>query len=327
MKPKTMRVVVLVLWGASVGALASSSLGQQPGWRDPTQSINGWSGYSLWQLGQGTPSQPSSGPSDGRTTYWLRGAGVDWCPPWWWGGSWYPPGYGWGYSYWPPVQANPNQFGFPVPAVPLWPGVPVVDLSAPAHVAAGTLQQQLAVQQAQADAFAAAERAANQDRTAQYVSKLRSSSAANRQRAERLIREGDDSLRDAADRRAMTRYRQAATAAPDLALPRWRVALAEWLTGSDVAGIDDAYVALDLGGIPQPEDLPVGELFADRRGELTALMDRLSQRALQDPKPGRWLLCIGLLLWADGQAERAETFFQASAAEAGEHQRFAELLR
>jgi hypothetical protein len=99
------------------------------------------------------------------------------------------------------------------------------------------------------------------------------------------------------------------------------------MQGDYPTAIDEAYVALDVGGIPQPQDLPLSDLFADRRGDLPVLIDRVSERALQDPDQGRWLLWVGLLLWADGQSDRAATFFEASAAQQGEHQRFAQLFQ
>lgn len=138
----------------------------------------------------------------------------------------------------------------------------------------------------------------------------RRSNLTARAQARRWMQAGDNQFVEQKFNGAMQRYQSAAKAAPDMAEPYFRLAHT-WIA---LGQVDRAYKAvteaISRGADLQRSGFSLGELYGDNHVARNAHIEGLAGRALDDPSNAAILFLIGYTLRYDGQAERADKFFQ-----------------
>jgi hypothetical protein len=142
--------------------------------------------------------------------------------------------------------------------------------------------------------------------------KVRASNAAARERAQHFLSAGDRLFREQKHHEALQRYKNAASAAPDVADAYFRQGFALVATNR----FDLAAAAFRRGLTLEPnwaESLfRLDELYGDADLAKQAHIDALAGAALDAPEDADLMFVLGVVLHFDGQAERARRFFVRS---------------
>lgn len=143
-------------------------------------------------------------------------------------------------------------------------------------------------------------------------SRTRESPPAARKRCERYVEIGDRFFRQQQYEDAISQYKNAAAAAPDMGLPLYRQTLAYIATRR----FDTAIKTLRRAVLVDPESvrnrIALDELYAEQIAARNSHQELLAQRALETPEDPTPLLLLGLLMHFEGDAARAERFFRAA---------------
>lgn len=149
--------------------------------------------------------------------------------------------------------------------------------------------------------------------------RTRVSPPAAKQRCERFVEIGDRFFRQQQYDDALSQYKNAAAAAPDMGLPLFRQAFAYIATRR----FDSAIQAMRRAVLVDPESVrhrdSLAALYGDQLAAIHSHQELLATRALDTPNDPTPLLLLGFIFSFDGNFERAERFFRAAEPLLGPH--------
>jgi hypothetical protein len=139
---------------------------------------------------------------------------------------------------------------------------------------------------------------------------VRASNDEAKARAGRFLQRGNDQFRKQQFTTALGLYKQASTAAPDVAANYFRQGLALIALGR----YEQAAKALKKGLSLDPDwprsNFRLDDLYGDNRVVKAAHREALAQDATAQPDDSDLLFLLGVVLYFDGQPDRARPFFQ-----------------
>ena len=132
------------------------------------------------------------------------------------------------------------------------------------------------------------------------------------ERAEHFIQSGDNLFQQQRYQEALGRYKDAVAAAPGYAEGHLRKGLAYLATNRP----DEAVDAIELAIQQNPEvagtSLTLDALLGNNGLAKTSIIEANARRAVTDPQNPEYLFCVGVLLFFDGDRDRAQQCFQAA---------------
>jgi len=132
------------------------------------------------------------------------------------------------------------------------------------------------------------------------------------ERAEHFIQAGDNLFQQQRYQEALGRYKDAVAAAPGYAEAHLRKGLAYLATNRP----DEAIKSIDLAIQQNPEiadtSLTLDALLGNNGLAKTSIIEANARRAVTDPQNPEYLFCVGVLLYFDGDKDRAQQCFQAA---------------
>lgn len=132
------------------------------------------------------------------------------------------------------------------------------------------------------------------------------------ERAEHFIQAGDALFQQQRYQEALGRYKDAIAAAPGYAEGHLRKGLAYLATNRP----DEAVDAIELAIQQNPEvagtSLTLDALLGNNGLAKTSIIETNARRAVTDPQNPEYLFCVGVLLYFDGDKDRALQCFQAA---------------
>jgi tetratricopeptide (TPR) repeat protein len=137
----------------------------------------------------------------------------------------------------------------------------------------------------------------------------RASNPAGQGRAHEFIKIGDERFRRQRFNEAYQRYKDAATAAPDLSEVHFRQGLALAAMGQYAQGVRAIKRGLQIEAAWPSSKFQLDELWDRNRVAKDAIRDALAEAAIARPQDGDLMFLLGLHLFFDGQRERSQLFF------------------
>lgn len=132
------------------------------------------------------------------------------------------------------------------------------------------------------------------------------------ERAEHFIQAGDNLFQQQRYQEALGRYKDAVAAAPGYAEAHLRKGLAYLATNRP----DEAVDAIELAIQQNPEvagtSLTLDALLGNNGLAKTSIIEANARRAVTDPQNPEYLFCVAVLLFFDGDKDRALQCFQAA---------------
>ena len=158
------------------------------------------------------------------------------------------------------------------------------------------------------------------------VMALRPSTAQGRQRADRLIAEGDRFFADQNYRRAASKYRDAITKAADYPEAHLRAGHAYVATGDFELALTYFLVGLQLAGSVERPGFALADLYRGDRIAKEQHLAALHDAMLRQPEDGGLPFLAGVTLHYDGQPLPAREYFQRAAELPGAQQHYAAMF-
>ncbi len=158
------------------------------------------------------------------------------------------------------------------------------------------------------------------------VDVLRRSTPEGRDRADRLLAQGDALFALQRFSAASAKYRDAMAKAPDYPKPHFRLAHCSIATASFDLALTHSLMALELAGSAERVNFSLDELY--RGNELTkqSHFERLQDAILREPNDGGLVFLLALTLHYDDRPWEARQQFIASQAMPGAHQAYVHLF-
>jgi len=132
------------------------------------------------------------------------------------------------------------------------------------------------------------------------------------ERAEHFIQAGDNLFQQQRYQEALGRYKDAVAAAPGYAEAHLRKGLAYLATNRP----DEAVESIELAVQQNPEvagtSLTLDALLGNNGLAKSSILETNARRAVTDPQNAEYLFCVAVLLYFDGDRERALQVFQAA---------------
>lgn len=141
---------------------------------------------------------------------------------------------------------------------------------------------------------------------------LRASRGDGLAKARRLLDEGDVLFRRQQFHAALQKYKQAASAAPELAEVHWRQGHALVAIGEYERAATMLKRALALSEDAKRGGFRLEMLYGPAVATKEMHLERLAEWTLAHQRSPDGYFLIGLMLWYDGQSERAEKFLRRS---------------
>lgn len=158
--------------------------------------------------------------------------------------------------------------------------------------------------------------------------KVRKTNDAARARALRMLVLADEDFRAQKYAEAMSRYRRAVQAAPDIAEPLFRQAQVEIALSRYEAAAKSSKRAVEVEPGWLGANFRLENLYGPNLAAQQAHLEKLAQQAAARPHDADLRYLIGMELFFDGQYERARRFFeQAAALHPGDDQHVLTFLR
>lgn len=237
------------------------------------------------------------------TSYLFFGVGPGYYMSPGFGYSYVSPSVGFGFSPWAGYVYDPWWYG---PYL-LAPGVPLESQYGPLAV------QRFLGLHAAAGAPASARLLDSTPRAttpADIAARLRTSNEAARQRARQWMARGDSLFHAQRCHEALQRYKSAIEAAPDLAEAYVRQGFALIVVNQPKLAAKAFKISLHLDPEVWRTGFQLDDLYQDNHLAKTAHLELLAQSSLDRPEDADLVFLVGMMLWADGDRERARGFLQ-----------------
>lgn len=148
---------------------------------------------------------------------------------------------------------------------------------------------------------------------ASKVIELRNSSLKSRALARSLMTTGDQMFREQRYHSALQKYKAATKAAPDLAETHFRQGHGYIATNRYEQAAQSFKLGAALASDVNRGGFKLDDLYSDSPISKTAHLDALAEEALDDEGNTDLLFLVGVYLYYDNQADRAERFFDEAA--------------
>ncbi len=140
--------------------------------------------------------------------------------------------------------------------------------------------------------------------------KLRNSNDEARARARRFMELGDAQFQKQQFNSALQRYKSAIEAAPDLVDAYVHQGFALLAVGQYRLAAKALKIAVELDPEFIKAAFQLDDLYGPNRLAATSHLEMLAQEAMEQPENGDLLFLVGMMLYADGEPERARKFFR-----------------
>lgn len=132
------------------------------------------------------------------------------------------------------------------------------------------------------------------------------------ERAEHFIQSGDNLFQQQRYQEALGRYKDAVAAAPGYAEGHLRKGLAYLATNRPDEAVDAIELAIQQNPEVADTSLTLNALLGNNGLAKTSIIEANARRAVTDPQNPKYLFCVGVLLYFDGDKDRALQCFEAS---------------